>query len=294
MRYALHTVSYAGLWGQHELPLEATIRKAAELGYDGVLIMAKRPHASLVDLDDAGCEQLLKLCGSLPIEVMGLAGYTDFTGGLRAGEVPFDEYQLAAVSRLSELTANLGGNYLRIFTGYETPELPYPKQWQRVVRCLREAADLAAAHNVILGLQNHHDLAVHTDAYAELLTEVDHPHCRAMYDAWSPALRGEDLYQGALKLGSRTVNTTVADYVRFPRYRYRGDLVDYQRDLPDDVRAVPLGDGFIDYPTFVNGLRDGGFDGWITYEMCSPLRGGGSVENLDRCAARALEVMKSW
>jgi sugar phosphate isomerase/epimerase len=55
---------------------------------------------------------------------------------------------------------------------------------------------------------------------------------------------------------------------------------------------VPFGDGFIDYEGFFRGLREGGFDGIATYEMCAPLRGGGSMENLDRCAGRYLQWME--
>ena len=58
------------------------------------------------------------------------------------------------------------------------------------------------------------------------------------------------------------------------------------------LRAVPFGEGFIDYRTFFAGLREGGFDGVATYEMCSPLRGGGQLANLDRCAAQYLAWMK--
>ena len=47
------------------------------------------------------------------------------------------------------------------------------------------------------------------------------------------------------------------------------------------VRAVPFGEGFIDYEAFFAGLAEGGFDGLANYEMCSPVRGGGSLENLD-------------
>jgi sugar phosphate isomerase/epimerase len=294
MRLALHTVSYAGLWGQHALSLDDTIRKAAELGYDGVFIMAKRPHASLLDLPAERCEEVRKLCDEAGVAVMGLAGYTDFTGGLRAGEVPFHEYQVAAVAELCRITQALGGKYLRVFTGYESEHLPFTAQWRRIRDCLSQAADHAAQHDVVLGVQNHHDIAVHTDAYNELLREIDHPHCKAMYDAWSPALRGEDLYQGALRMAPLTVNTTVADCLRLPRFKYRSDLTDYVRELPDEVRAVPLGEGFVDYESFMSGLVDGGFDGWVTYEMCSPLRGGGGLENLDRCAAGALKAMREW
>jgi sugar phosphate isomerase/epimerase len=39
---------------------------------------------------------------------------------------------------------------------------------------------------------------------------------------------------------------------------------------------------------FLRGLQAGGYDGPVAYEMCSPLRGGGSMENLDRTARQAL------
>jgi sugar phosphate isomerase/epimerase len=64
-----------------------------------------------------------------------------------------------------------------------------------------------------------------------------------------------------------TVATTCADYVRLPRYAYIADAVNYHRLEPDMVRAVPMGEGFIDYRSFFRGLHEGGFDGWVNYEM---------------------------
>jgi sugar phosphate isomerase/epimerase len=55
---------------------------------------------------------------------------------------------------------------------------------------------------------------------------------------------------------------------------------------------VPLGDGFIDLPAFFAGLKEGGFDGYVAYEMCSPLRGGGGEANLDATARKSLAVIK--
>jgi hypothetical protein len=37
---------------------------------------------------------------------------------------------------------------------------------------------------------------------------------------------------------------------------------------------------------------DGGFDGLATYEICSPVRGGGSLENLDACARTYLAWLR--
>jgi len=48
-------VSYAGFWGQAYLPVDQFIDKAAELGYDGVMLMAKRPHVSVLDFGADEC-----------------------------------------------------------------------------------------------------------------------------------------------------------------------------------------------------------------------------------------------
>jgi sugar phosphate isomerase/epimerase len=51
-----------------------------------------------------------------------------------------------------------------------------------------------------------------------------------------------------------------------------------------------MGEGDLDSLTFLRGLKAGGYEGPVAYEMCSPLRGGGSRANLDRCARQFL----SW
>ena len=56
----LHSVSYSGSWGQARLTLYEFLDKAAELGYDGVLLMAKRPHLSLLDFGPAERLELRK------------------------------------------------------------------------------------------------------------------------------------------------------------------------------------------------------------------------------------------
>jgi sugar phosphate isomerase/epimerase len=80
--------------------------------------------------------------------------------------------------------------------------------------------------------------------------------------------------------------------VRLPRFHYRPELVDYECQEPEAVRAVPLGEGFTDLDAFFRGLKDGGFDGYVAYEMCSPLRGGGSEANLDDAARKSLQRIR--
>jgi sugar phosphate isomerase/epimerase len=88
------------------------------------------------------------------------------------------------------------------------------------------------------------------------------------------------------------VQTTLADYVKLPRFVYKPSLVNYQAQEPPAVRAVALGEGFVDLEAFFAGLKEGGFDGYVAYEMCSPVRGGGAEANLDDAAARSLETIR--
>jgi sugar phosphate isomerase/epimerase len=200
--------------------------------------------------------------------------------------------QILYVTELSRLAHELGCRLVRVFTGY-TPSAATPEQgWSWCVESLRECARRAAAFDVTIGVQNHHDTAVHYESLFDLLTEIDESNCKAMFDAWSPALHGSDLAGAVKKLAPYVVHTTVADYVRRPRFSYVPQLVNYARET-DAIRAVPMGEGFIDYRGFFRALKEAGYQGSVAYEMCSPLRGGGNEPNLDRCAKQFLEYMRT-
>jgi sugar phosphate isomerase/epimerase len=293
MTPALFSVSYAGYWGQHQLSVEEFLRKAGALGYPAVELAGKRPHLSMLDYRTpesvASIRKAAQLAG---VEIATIAGYTDFTAGRESPEVPQQEIQLAYVRHLAQLAAWLGAKIVRVFSGYMTTEDRLASDWERVVGSLREAADIAAEYGVVLGLQNHHDLGVTADSFAELLADVSHPNLKAMFDPWSVALTGGDLHRAACQMAPYMVQTTLTDYVQIERFAYRSALVNYERLTPSWARAVPLGDGFVDFAAFFAGLREGGFDGYVAYEMCSPLRGGGSEPNLDAAATKSLSLIR--
>jgi sugar phosphate isomerase/epimerase len=284
----LHSVSYAGLWGQAFLKADEFVEKAADLGYDGVMLMAKRPHLSVLDYGPAERSRLRAQLEKRGLRHVVLAGYTNFTADLEHGEVPHREFQIAHVAALAELARDIGASVVRVFTGYLNPAASEGAQWNMIVQALRECARRAADCGVTLGVQNHHDIGVGWESYRDLLGQINEPNCKALFDAWAPALQGADCSVAARALGALTVHTTVADYQMRPRYRYEPSLVNYVAETPATV-AVPMGEGFIDYREFVSSLIDGGFNGTVAYEMCSPLREGGSMAALDRYARRFLE-----
>lgn len=297
VKTCLHSVSYLGIWrGQTPLSVDEFLVKAKELGYEGVMLVAKRPHVSPHDYDKAARARLKAKIDSLGLTLVGLAGYTDFTAGIDKPGIPNAEIQAAWVGEIAELAKDLGTNMVRVFTGYERPGIAYDKQYAEVLSGLKMAGKLAAEHDVTLVVQNHHDIALHHDAMYWLLNEVNLPNVMAGWDAWSPVLEGlskEELRESILKMKPYIVNTIAADYVTHPRFSYVNNLTNYKAEQAV-MRAVPMGQGIIDYETWFSTLKEIGYQGWVVYEMCEVLDGGGSMENLDKTAKIFLDYMKQF
>lgn len=293
----LHSIGYAGFWrGQARLTVDEFLEKAAELGYESVMLMAKRPHLSPLDYDKKERARLKQKMADLGLTLAGLAGYSDFTAGMDKPGIPHTEMQAAYLGEVAEMARDLGTNMVRIFTGYERPGIPYDKQYATVVEGIKLAAKEAAKHDVTLVVQNHHDIALHHDAMHWMLKEINMPNVLAGWDAWSPTLEGlskEEIKESIYKMKPYIANTIAADYVILPRYHYENTLTNYVPDKPV-VRATAMGEGIVDYELFFGTLKEIGYQGYLVYEMCEVLKGGGSIENLDRTAKKFLEYVEKF
>jgi len=297
VKTCLHSVSYMGIWrGQATLTVDEFLLKAKVLGYDGVMLAAKRPHVSVLDYDETARQKLKARIRELGLDLVCLAGYCDFTAGVDKAGIPNVEIQATYIGELARLARDLGTGMVRVYTGYERPDVPYDKQYALVVEGLQIAGKLAAKYGIILAIQNHHDIALHHDAMKWLLDEVNLPNVKAAFDCWSPTLEGltpEEIKEAIHTMKPYIVHTTTADYKELPRYTYELNHTNYVRQ-ESQMRAVPIGEGFLDYKTFINTLKEIGYQGYITYEMCEVLEGGGTVENLDKAARAFLEYVKQF
>ncbi|HWR50038.1 MAG TPA: sugar phosphate isomerase/epimerase [Bryobacteraceae bacterium] len=293
----LHSVSYAGAWpGQAVLSVEEFLDRACGLGFRAVALVAKRPHVSPLDYNGDARRRLRDRMAGSGLELSALMGYSDFTAGIDRPGIPSAEMNAAYIGELARLAADLGTTKVRIFTGYERDGVAYDTQYAEVVKGLRMAAQRAAEFGVTLLVQNHHDIACHHRQLAWLLDEAGEPNLKAAFDAWAPWLQGitgEALEDAVVEMGARIAFTTVADYQVQPRFRYDPQVVNFERRDTALLRAVAPGEGEVDYDAFFRGLEKAGYSGAVAYEMCAPLRGGGSLENLDRTAQAFLTVLET-
>ena len=196
MQLGLFSISYGGLWGQAALDLRAFTGRAADLGFEAVMLAGKRPHLSPLDMTEDAIGALEDELKTARVQCPIVAAYTDLTPH-SAAEVPFLEMQIAYVESL----CRIGQCLVRASFGFSRripPAMLFPtrpgSEWSRYsARCATRAQPLG----MTIAVQNHHDVAVHTSALLELLHDVDRPNCKLGFDAWSPALRGENLYEAA-------------------------------------------------------------------------------------------------
>jgi sugar phosphate isomerase/epimerase len=297
VKTCLHSVGYSGTWpGQALLSLDQFLVKAKELGFDGVMLGAKRPHLSLLDYDETARVKLKARIKELGLDLVCVAGYNDFTAGVDKAGVPHTEIQAVYIGELARLARDLGTNMVRIYTGYDRPDIPFDKQYAIVLEGLKMAGKLAAKYGVTLVVQNHHDIAINHDTMKWLLDEVNLPNVKAAFDCWSPTMMGlnsEQLKKAIYTMKPYILHTTVADYEKLSRFKYEPTQVNYMPQLPEN-RMVNMGEGYLDYKTFLGTLKEIGYQGYIAYEMCAPLKGGGSIENLDKSAKAFLDYVKQF
>jgi len=294
LKPVLHSISYAGLWrNQAYLPLNDFIKRAAGFGYEAVEITAKRPHAGTLDMDPDTRREIGALLKQLNLECAAMAAYTDFTAGIQGGMLPMAELQLIYINEVIKLADSWGCRLIRVFTGYELENVPYFNQWEACIKAIRECCALAAPYGINIGIQNHHDIALDADTLRDFIEETGCKNCVAMFDPWSYSVRGLDPAADLHKIIDKTAYTTLADYRRIRRFHYEPALVNYSEKLPV-MHACAMGEGVVDNAGFIDKLKSLGYDGYVAYEMCSDLHGGGGLDNLDYCAGRFIEFIKKY
>ena len=104
MKVGLYSITFLGLWYRGQaLPLDEVVRKAKQLGYDGVEIDGKRPHGNPLDWPSRRCRELRKAAEGLAVEIYAVAANNDFSSPIPEHR----ESQIAYVRDLIRMAADL-------------------------------------------------------------------------------------------------------------------------------------------------------------------------------------------
>jgi len=297
MKTALYTVTYSGAFYKGEpLPVEEIIPRAADMGFDGIEIGAKRPVASPMDVDEARCKHISRLSDQHGLEIGCVASYSNLASPVMEQR----ESELLMLREVIRMSHYLGAPVVRVFAAwpgvtlrngqacyelaktYLHHDLTPLEEWHLVRTALKEAVGWAKTYRIVLALQNHGPVTNTYQETLEMVHEVDSPWLKACIDA--PHLADQSdagVRQAMLATGELEVWSHFGGF----------EEVEGGRVLADAGR----GKFGVNYPAFFSGLHEIGYQGFIAYEGCGPAlvnhdyRG---VEEVDRRVRLALEYMK--
>jgi sugar phosphate isomerase/epimerase len=294
MKVGLYSITFLGIWYQGEgLTLEEFIQRAKQYGYDGVEFDGKRPHANPLDMPMSRCRELQRIADGEGIEIFGVAANNDFSSPMPEHR----ECQISYVRDLIRVTSDLGAKTLRVFFAWpgitkhaqQVAQYEIAKQvwkfthqqftaeetWGWCRDGLAECARYAADADVTLALQNHEPVTTDHNDVLRMVREVDSPALKVSLDPWGlPVKTPEYILQAARDVGPLQVLC-----------HYGGV---YERGPDGEVK------GESHFRPFVAAMKEIGYQGYMSYELCGPPRDGEmlGIERAEMNAKLAAEFMR--
>jgi sugar phosphate isomerase/epimerase len=295
IKVGLYSITYLGVWYRgNALPLEEMIKRAKDYGYAGIEIDGKRPHGNPLDWPTLKCKELRKLADGNGIDIYGVAGNNDLSSPIQEHR----ECQILYIKNLIRLTSDFGAKTLRLFMGwpgvtlhpqlanydiakdiwnYTHAKFTGEETWEWVRAGLTECAKWAADTGVTLALQNHKPVVKDYPDVLRMVKEVNSPNLKVSLDV--PIMDDkspENIQKAAQAVGNLQVLS-----------HFGGE---YERGTDGKV----IGSDY--YHPFVKAMKEIGYSGYLSYELCHPLPvvNGQTVgiEYADKNAKLAAEFMK--
>ena len=188
------------------LTLEGLLRLAAELGLDGVELLARQfPQFTL-----RMAERLQRTAAHLGVEIAAYAMENDFAH-------PSAEIRRAEVENVCcwiKLAGAVGVPFVKLFTGDRDPRVEEAAQRGWVRECLVECALAAQAHGVTILPENHSTVCFDYPELLALVKGVGQESCRACPDVYnfSKHIGAEVVYEAARALIDLTPYTHLQFY----------------------------------------------------------------------------------
>jgi sugar phosphate isomerase/epimerase len=203
--------------------------------------------------DDGYCQALSDRLDEVGLDRILGWGHPD---GLRGGT---DEEALADLKAHIPRAAKVGAKIMRIVASsmlYVDDERD--PQIERTVRMLKEAVEVAAAHDIVLAQENHIDFT--GPEMLRILEGVDSDHLRVNLDTGNPIRVYEDPVECARVLAPYAVSTHTKDITT---RRKGGSPADRFPFFP----SCPTGQGFVDFEGVAAELSKAGFTGSLGVEL---------------------------
>ena len=242
------------------LPPYDGIRKAAEIGAQGVQIYTVSGEMG-PDMSKEKRLEIRKLVDSLGLEISALCG--DVGGGFANAEANVEKVALS--KRIVDLAVDLGTHIVTTHIGVTPADRNHPN-YKTMLKACRELADYAATKNVTFAVETGPEKSA---VLKQFLDVIDSPGLGVNLDPANLVMvSADDPVQAVYNLRKYIVHTHAKDGIQLSAGSAEavynaGSKTDAQ---PVRFKEVPLGEGGVPWPAYLNALDDIGFHGFLTIE----------------------------
>ncbi|MCI8464333.1 MAG: TIM barrel protein [Lachnospiraceae bacterium] len=237
--------------------LEKVFEVAAESGYDGVEIWGGRPQAYPYDMDEARCQDVLRMKEQYHLEVPmytpEVLGYPfNMASQDRKERMETVDYLLKAL----DVAKAIGAPRIQLATGHAGYGTSRRENKEHVMEVLKRLAERAEKLEVDIILEAvtlmESNVLIFLDDLVELIEDIGSPRIKGMLDTVTPTVHQE----------------TISDY-----FEKLGEKMAYIHFIDSDGRDqhhFPVGEGKIPMEALVSVIRKYHYDGWLSSELVWP------------------------
>ena len=228
------------------------VGKAREYGFDGFEIRGIKGEMDLLkvpELQPKRRAETLRMAADAGLEIMMLMTGCQFSSPDAAQR----QANLDAAKANMDLACAMGIDKIRLYGGHVAPQVDHAAACGWVAESLRKVAEYGAAVGVAAAIETH-DGFVDTGLVKQIITRVDHPFLKALWDLHHPwRLFGQTPRQCWDNIGAQVVDVHFKD-----SYLTGAEA--------DGYRYCLLGEGDVPIGGALQVLRAAGYAGYLTLE----------------------------
>lgn len=248
------------------MPLRKGIAVAAEIGCCGVQIYGMNQEFNLLERSKEEIRDLRKFTEDKGLCFSAVCSDMPGLGFENAAEVP---NRLEKLRKLTDMVLELDCHILTNHIGIVEPE---HKFYPVMVDSVRRAAEYAASCNVAIGIESGPETA---EILKQFIKEVDSPGLGINLDpANLKMVQDADPAAAVHTLGGHIIHTHAKDGLHLQKCNSRevytafaeGGFEALVARTGELFREVPLGEGQVNWPEYIQALKDIKYDGFLTIE----------------------------
>lgn len=263
MKIAGHTLGTPGMSVPAALHLFHKARiHAAEI------IWTNDYPAGIPEQDNAAIvAEIKQTAAALEMKLAGLTPYMSDFNSLDPHIRQRDfERMLACIATAAELNAP----HIRVYAGsFQPGDADRAEKWKWLVDSLQRLGEHARQAGVLLCVENHFNtMTVSAAETAALMQAVDSPGVRILYDQANLAFTHNEPFEQAIPLQRAWIaHVHVKDLVFIDSGKpFKADAVARVKAEDRAVRSRVVGEGVLDWPGILAGLKAAGYDGYLSLE----------------------------